>query len=123
MTNVYRAFEIRNESKLYDRLEYSVVGDLLKDVYLQSRQSLEIQERGGARARLDKVEITGIQSVEGSSDGALSIQAAWIASGSVNHFGHTHYRNNAYEGTVVIVPVEGNWKIREIRITDESSFL
>ncbi len=123
LTNAYRAFEIRDEEKVYDRLALCVMGEQLREFYLQSRKSMEIQERGGARARIDKVEILEIKSVSGTSSGEIEMKGSWIASGSVNHFGHTHYRNNVYDAIVTIVPVDGVWKIKQIQITDEFSFL
>ena len=51
LTNVYRSFELRDENDLYDRLAISVYGDQLTKIYLENRNSLEFENRGGARAR------------------------------------------------------------------------
>ena len=48
LRNVYRAFDFRDESDVYDRLSMSVMGDQLTQIYLQNRQSLELENRGGA---------------------------------------------------------------------------
>ena len=57
LPNVYRAFEFREESDAYDRLAVSVTGDTLSEIYLEHRRSLEMEERGGARARVETVEV------------------------------------------------------------------
>ena len=55
LTNVYRAFDLRDESAVYDRLAISVMGEQLTQIYLQNRRSLELENRGGARANVDDV--------------------------------------------------------------------
>lgn len=57
LTNVYCAFDIRDENRVYDRLAVSVTGDQLAQIYLQNRRSLELENRGGARANVDEVNI------------------------------------------------------------------
>jgi hypothetical protein len=42
LRNVYQAFDYRKESDIYDTLERSVGGDLLTDIYLETRRSLEL---------------------------------------------------------------------------------
>ena len=46
--NIYRAFDRREESLVYDRLAQSISGDLLSDVYLQTRRSMQLENQGGA---------------------------------------------------------------------------
>ena len=40
--------DFREEEDVYDKLAISVSGDLLTDIYLQSRKSLQIEQAGGA---------------------------------------------------------------------------
>ena len=47
--NVYRAFDHHNESLIYDRLSQSIAGDLLSEVYLETRRSMEVKNQGGLR--------------------------------------------------------------------------
>ena len=58
LTNVYRAFEFRNEEDIYDKLAISVTGEQLTEIYLESRRSLEVENRGGARAQVEEVDVT-----------------------------------------------------------------
>jgi len=123
LTNVYRSFDIRNESEIYDRLSISVVGEQLSQIYLESRRLLELENRGGARARIDEVEILDINSVETTDEGGLRINATWKVSGSVNHYGHTHYRQNVSSAAITLLPVEKVWKLRNIEIINEQRIL
>jgi len=45
--------------------------------------------------------------------------ASWNVGGTVVHFGHRHFRQNRYVAHVVVVPVEGAWKIESITVLDE----
>jgi len=123
LTNVYRSFDLRGEEAVYDRLSLSVTGDQLTEVYLQSRRAMELENRGGARGRVDDVEILEVRSVDAQSDDTYAVDAVWRVSGSVNHFGHTHYRQNHNHARVSIVPADGSWKIHRIDIVDEQRIL
>ncbi len=119
LPNVYRAFEFPTESAAYDRLALSVTGDTLTEVYLEHRRAVRMEERGGARARVETVEVVGVDSVEPGSSGGFVADAAWTVGGTVTHFGHRHFRQNRYDARVEVVPVEGHWKIRSIEVLDE----
>ena len=123
LTNVYRSFDIRNESEIYDRLSISVVGDQLSQIYLESRRLLELENRGGARARIDEVDILEVNSIESTENGGLVINSIWKVSGSVNHYGHTHYRQNINNAIIFVLPVDDAWKIKSIEIIDEQRIL
>ena len=123
LTNVYRSFDVRNESDVYDRLALSVIGDKLTEIYLENRQSLELENRGGARANVDEVEILEVSKVTAGSDKSYTADTTWTVSGSVNHFGHTHYRRNKYHASVTFVTDNDSWKIREIELIDEERIL
>lgn len=123
LTNVYRAFDVRDEDRVYDRLATSVAGDQLSRIYLQNRKSLELENRGGARANVDDVEILSILTVTNSKTGGFSADAVWTVSGSVSHFGHTHYRRNKNHARVIFVVDDGFWKIKDIELIDEKRLL
>ena len=119
LPNIYKAFEFRSEEAAFDRLSLSVTGDTLTDVYLEHRRALEMEERGGARARVEAFEVTDVSNIEAAADGGFVADATWNVGGTVVHFGHRHFRQNRYEARVVVVPVDGSWKIRSITILDE----
>ena len=64
-----------------------------------------------------------IISIETTNEGGSNIYATWKVSGSVNHYGHTHYRQNVSTANISISQVEGAWKIREIDLLDEQRIL
>ena len=78
LKNVYRSFEFRNETDVYDKLAVSVSGDLLTDIYLESRRSLAVQQAGGAQAKVKKVEVIELSEPRrlDYSDG-FSVDATW----------------------------------------------
>lgn len=119
LPNVYRALEFREESAAYDRLAVSIDGPALTDIYLEHRRALEMEDRGGARARVEAVEVLAAPRVTPAVDGGFGAEASWTVSGTVTHFGHRHFRQNRYDARVVIVPVGEAWKIRSIEVLDE----
>ena len=122
LTNVYRSFDLRNENDVYDRLAISVDGDQLTQIYLESRRSLEFENRGAARASVDEVEIQSIGGVRRSDDEFVA-DVNWTVAGSVNHFGHTHYRRNRYHAIVSFAAIDGAWKITGMELLEEERLL
>jgi len=119
LPNVYRAFEFPTESAVYDRLALSVTGETLAEVYLEHRRAVRMEERGGAKARVEAVEVLEVTSVEPGVPGGFVADAAWTVGGTVTHFGHRHFRQNRYDARVVVEPVEGHWKILSIEVLNE----
>jgi hypothetical protein len=119
-TNVYRAFDFREEGDVYDKLAISASGDLLADLYLQNRKSFEVKRAGGAQAKVKEIEILDV-AVESNPDdtSALDLQSKWTAMGTVGHWGHIHTRKNHYEAVVTIEPVNGSWKITGLELLEE----
>jgi hypothetical protein len=119
LPNVYRALEFREESAVFDQLSLSVTGETLSDVYLDHRKVLEMEERGGARARVEAVEVLEVDAVESAGDGGFSARAVWTVGGTVTHFGHRHFRQNRYDARVVVTPDAGVWKLKSVELLEE----
>jgi len=119
LPNVYRALEFREESAVFDQLAKSVTGETLSDVYLDHRKVLEMEERGGARARVEAVEVMEVGSVESADGGGFSARSVWTVGGTVTHFGHRHFRQNRYDARVVVTPDAGVWKLQSIELLEE----
>ena len=119
LENVYRAFDYRDESLIYDRLERSAAGELLTEIYLETRRSLEIENQGGARAKVK--DVTLLQADTTPLDGELGFvsHVTWNVSGSVGHWGHIHQRTNQYEARLTIKAVDGSWKITDLEVLQE----
>jgi hypothetical protein len=119
LRNVYLAFDYRDEGQIYDMLERSVTGDLLTDIYLETRRSLELANQGGARAKVKDVEI--LESDSRSVDGGAGFETrlVWNVMGSVGHWGHIHRRTNQYEARFVVRAEGGVWKISDMELLQE----
>jgi len=123
LVNVYRSFDIHSEEAIYDRLALTVTGDQLLDIYLESRRALELENRGGARVRIEEVVVREVRSVRRASESGYEIDLTWTVGGSVNHFGHQHFRQNFYDAVIRVVPVEGVWKIESVDVAEERRLL
>lgn len=119
LNNVYRAFDFRTEDQVYDRLALTLEGVVLEQVYLGQRNSLRIERAGGAEARVDALEIRAVGQLEAIEPGTLRLRADWVVRGTVGHWGHVHSRTNAYEAELVLVPVDGSWKIRDFDLISQ----
>jgi hypothetical protein len=118
LTNVYRAFDFRAEERVYDTLARSVSGDLLETIFLETRRSLELENQGGARAKVKDVELVEVEFRDGE-DGGFVADARWNVHGSVGHWGHVHTRSNAYQALLNVTPEDGVWKLTGVEILDE----
>lgn len=63
------------------------------------------------------------QDVTRAEDSGFVADALWTVSGSVNHFGHTHYRRNRYQALLTFVGDGDAWKIRDIELIEEQRLL
>jgi len=116
--NVYRAFDFRDEGRIYDTLARSVAGDLLEQVYLETRRGLELQSQGGARAKVKEVALDTLETAP-AEHGAFTARATWQVSGSVGHWGHLHQRRNRYRADLTVAPVDGAWRLTRVEILEE----
>ena len=117
--NIYRAFDYRDESRIYDVLARSAEGDLLTDIYLETRRSLELANQGGARVKVKEVEILASDPTPLAGDVGFVTRCTWNVSGSVGHWGHIHTRTNQYEARFTVRAVDGAWKITELELLQE----
>jgi hypothetical protein len=119
LRNVYRAFDFREEGDIYDVLAKSTDGDLLTDVYLETRRALTLENQGGARARVQEVEVTSTDSTRIGDGPGFTSRCTWEVTGSVGHWGHLHQRRNRYDAELTVVPVDGQWRIAGLELLDE----
>jgi hypothetical protein len=120
LANVYRAFDFRGESQVYDRLAKTVDGPVLERIYLDQRRTLRVARAGGAEARVKSVEVMSAVAapVEGSA-AAFRVRAKWTIYGTVGHWGHVHQRRNLYEADLVISGASGAWKFTDFEVLDQ----
>jgi hypothetical protein len=119
LRNVYQAFDYREESAIYDTLERSVDGELLTEIYLETRRSLELANQGGARAKVQAVELQDITITPGAARGSFGANVTWNVVGSVGHWGHIHTRSNQYQAELSIHAVDNRWKLTGMKVLQE----
>lgn len=120
LKNIYRSFDFRQEHDVYDKLASSVHGKLLETLYLQNRQAQLRAQAGGARTKVQHVEVTAAQvNTLPSHSSAYHIDTDWTIQGSVAHWGHVHQRQNRYQARLAIEPVDGLWKLTQFDLMDE----
>lgn len=120
LQNTYRAFDFRAEADVYDKLAVSASGDLVTEIYLQNRRRLVMQEQGGARAKVQDVQLLdAVQVGPPTRRQEFTFRCLWRITGTVNHWGHSHQRRNQYEALIAIRPVEETWKITALDVTEE----
>ena len=123
LRNLYRAFDYHTESDVYDALAHSVDGQLLAALYLRVQQGLSMQEQGGAVARVQEVRLVDSHVVSSASnaDGLLQlvVQCRWRVTGTVEHWGHIHTRENEYQALLTMGAKPDTWKITAYDVLDE----
>ena len=118
--NVYRSFDHHDDNLIYDRLAKSIAGELLSDVYLETRESMEVKNQGGLRISVKEVDVTQIDPLD--EDGPVhSFRCHWRVAGSIGHWGHIHKRANEHEALITISPRDGSWKITNIEMIDQQT--
>ncbi len=123
LNNVYRAFDFRTEDQVYDRLALTLDGTVLEQVYLDQRSSLRIERAGGTEARVEALEVSNVEPLDGAAPGTLRLRANWVVRGTVGHWGHVHSRTNAYEADLVLAPVDGAWKVRGFDVISQERLM
>jgi hypothetical protein len=119
LLNVYKAFDYREEEIIYDALARSASGDLLTDIYLETRRSLELANQGGARAKVKSVDVLGASNDPLDGDRGFRTRATWNVAGSVGHWGHVHQRVNQYEAELTVRVIDGAWRITDLEVLQE----
>ncbi len=114
--NIYRAFDYKTESSIYDTLAISVDGQLLEKIYNDLYLSLMQKVLGKAASHIQTVRILEsklVKEPEGEDAGKAQfrIWCCWRVHGSVRHWGHTHARTNEYEAVYTVGVRDGTWKI------------
>ncbi len=137
LTEIYAAFNKRDEERVFSRLEEVVDGELLRTLYLEIRQSMTIEEQGGAVARAGKVKLTSCTVASKPEPppqtnpeknpqdiNALYLKCKWEVPGSVEHWGHLHQRTTSYVARLTIAPrkvddLRYQWKLTGIELLNQ----
>ena len=120
MRNVYRGFDYRVETDIYQALAQSVQGELLADLYLKIKRGLILQEQGGAVARVKEVKVISSEPAPGQVKDGFVERVTWQVEGTVEHWGHIHTRVNEYTADLGIAPNHGVWKIKLMDVVKQT---
>lgn len=119
LLNVYKAFDYRDEEVIYDAIARSASGDLLTELYLQTKTSLELANQGGARAKVRSVEVVDATNEPLRGEQGFSARTTWNVTGSVGHWGHVHQRANQYEAEITVRVIDDAWRITDLEVLTE----
>ena len=110
-----------DESHLYQQLSNSVTGDLVTNIYLDSRRRLTAGVRQGGEVLVRDVsvlsvgeQVAGTNPVEG-----FTYESKWTVTARVKHLQHIHHRKNIYTGKLKILVEDEQWKIANIELKSE----
>ena len=117
--NIYRAFDYREESDIYDVLATSVSGELLTDIFLETKRSLVLANQGGAEAKVKDISLESLEIQPDASQGRFTVQADWTVHGSVGHWGHIHKRSNRYVAELTVAVDGDQWKLQQMSVLQE----
>jgi len=120
--NIYRSFEYRNESDIYDSLSQSVNGPILDTIYQDIYSGLVLADEGGAVCSIDKVDVLSKQFVKpqkATKELSFQVKCNWKVHGLVTHWGHDHKRINQYEALYTVTSVDNEWKITDSQLTSQ----
>ncbi len=119
----YRALDFGTEDRIYEILATTTDGQLLEDLYVQLKQSLEMREQGGARARVRSIDYVSTDRIDRIGEKpawpGFPCRAVWTVSGTVEHWGHVHERKNQFSAVFHVEPRDGQWKITQMDIEDQ----
>lgn len=118
LRNVYRAFDHRAESDVYDVLARSVEGDLLRRLYLETIQALTLEGREGTRVSITEFQVTVDKVLPNPAGEGFLADCNWMARGNVGHWGHTHSRLNIYNARLTLVPSHEEWKLTGLEVQE-----
>lgn len=119
LRNVYRAFDNRQESTIYDVLARSAEGPLLKQLYLDIISALSLDESEAARVHVAEFSAEVLEVAASESTGSFTAKTSWTALGTVGHWGHSHTRTNVNLGRITVSPVNGSWRITALEMLDQ----
>ncbi len=119
LSNIYRAFDFRDDEAVYDALATSVQGDLLRDMYLRIKRTLLVAEQGGAIAHVTSVETTELNPDKSAREPATFV-VQWQVTGVSEHWGHIHTRTSQYRARIRLAEKDSQLRLAYFQLMEEN---
>jgi hypothetical protein len=119
LAEIYQALNLKDENETYDRLAEQVTGDLIGDLYLDSRRRLVAGTRQGASVVVKQVELQEVAVPRAPQGSELDFSCRWTVTAKVTHWQHSHLRRNVYEGDVRLAIENDHWKLAALDLRSE----
>ena len=119
LSEIYHAFNLNDESETYDRLAEQVSGDLVTDIYLDSRRRLVAGTREGASVVVRQVVVQDVGAPWTTEADNPAYPCRWTVTAKVTHWQHSHQRRNVYEGDLRLAVENDRWKLAAIDLRSE----
>ena len=119
LSDIYHALNLEDESQTYDQLAQQIAGDLVTDLYLDSRRRLAAGIREGASVVVRQVEVQEVGVPRTSETRRPTYPCRWTVTAKVTHWQHIHERRNMYEGDLRLVVEDDRWKLGALSLLSE----
>ncbi len=119
LSEIYHAFNLNDESETYDRLAEQVTGDLVTDIYLDSRRRLVAGTREGASVAVRQVVVQDVGAPWTTEADNPAYPCRWTVTAKVTHWQHSHQRRNVYEGDLRLAVENDRWKLVALDLRSE----
>jgi hypothetical protein len=119
LSRIYHALNLEDESRTYDRLAEQVSGDLVTDLYLDSRRRLVAGTREGAVVEVIQVTLQDVGALRDTEGEIPEYSCRWTVTARVTHWQHIHQRRNLYEGYLRLAVENDQWKLAGLNLRSE----
>ena len=119
LSKIYHALNLDDESQTYDRLAEQVSGDLVTDLYLDSRRRLVAGTREGASVVVRQVAVQDVGAPRTTEGENPAYPCRWTVTAKVTHWQHSHQRRNVYEGDLRLAVEDDRWKLVALNLRSE----
>lgn len=116
LSNIYRAFDFREDEDVYAALESVVDGPVLRDIYLRVKRSLIMAEQGGTLAHANDVVVNEITKIGKKS---FEFEVKWNVVSVSEHWGHIHKQTTEFRARLSLIQKSGFWKLIAFQLLDE----
>lgn len=116
LSNIYRAFDFREDEDVYAALESVVDGPVLRDIYLRVKRSLIMAEQGGTLAHANEVVVNEITKIGKKS---FDYEVKWQVVSVSEHWGHIHKQTTEFRARLSLIQKSGFWKLIAFQLLDE----